>query len=294
MSCVLDLAIGITFFYLIFSLILSGLNEMVCNFLKLRANTLRQGVIELLGNNADLAKQVYDHMLIKNMSITKKANVKAHPSYIPSRNFAVALLSVGENNDAVKKLLSFLPESAQNNIDKKKKAIEVWYDDAMDRVSGWYKRRTQYIILGIALLLSCIMNADTIMIAKSLWKSTAIRASVVSASQGLLQSTAVQDPSKSELAKLSEITNQIPDFELPIGWVSDKAAMVSGQQADPRGIPSDFNGWFYKILGLLCTTLAISLGAPFWFDMLGMFVNLRGAGKKPEKEEAKEKAQSAS
>lgn len=36
------------------------------------------------------------------------------------------------------------------------------------------------------------------------------------------------------------------------------------------------------ILGLVITALALSLGAPFWFDLLNKLVSLRGAGVKPE------------
>ena len=32
--------------------------------------------------------------------------------------------------------------------------------------------------------------------------------------------------------------------------------------------------WFHKILGLLVTTLAISLGAPFWFDLMNNLIRL--------------------
>jgi hypothetical protein len=42
-----------------------------------------------------------------------------------------------------------------------------------------------------------------------------------------------------------------------------------------------------QILGWLLTALALSLGAPFWFDMLNKFINLRGAGDKPKREDQK-------
>ena len=46
--------------------------------------------------------------------------------------------------------------------------------------------------------------------------------------------------------------------------------------------------WLVKILGWLVTGLAISLGAPFWFDLLNRLVDLRGAGKRPEPVKAPE------
>jgi hypothetical protein len=39
----------------------------------------------------------------------------------------------------------------------------------------------------------------------------------------------------------------------------------------------------------LWTGLALSLGAPFWFDTLQKFMNVRGAGKKPDEEKTKKK-----
>jgi hypothetical protein len=36
------------------------------------------------------------------------------------------------------------------------------------------------------------------------------------------------------------------------------------------------------LLGWLITAFAVSLGAPFWFDLLNKFVNVRASGKPPE------------
>ena len=37
--------------------------------------------------------------------------------------------------------------------------------------------------------------------------------------------------------------------------------------------------WVERIVGWLVTIAAVSLGAPFWFDLLGKVANLRGAGR---------------
>ena len=39
--------------------------------------------------------------------------------------------------------------------------------------------------------------------------------------------------------------------------------------------------WVLKALGWLITALAVSLGGPFWFELLNRLVDMRGAGKKP-------------
>jgi hypothetical protein len=43
------------------------------------------------------------------------------------------------------------------------------------------------------------------------------------------------------------------------------------------------------MLGWILTILAVSLGAPFWFDMLNRVVAIRSAGKAPEEAPKKPK-----
>jgi hypothetical protein len=53
---------------------------------------------------------------------------------------------------------------------------------------------------------------------------------------------------------------------------------------DPRQLylPT-WTGWALRILGWLVTALALSLGAPFWFDLLNKFIVVRGTVKPKEK-----------
>jgi hypothetical protein len=46
-------------------------------------------------------------------------------------------------------------------------------------------------------------------------------------------------------------------------------------------LPPDLISWLEKIMGLLMTGLAATQGAPFWFDILGKLVNVRGTGANP-------------
>ena len=67
--------------------------------------------------------------------------------------------------------------------------------------------------------------------------------------------------------------NEIQKLGLPVGW----------DRADPRTIPNNFGGWLIKIIGWLLTAIAISLGAPFWFDLLNKFMVVRSTVKPHEK-----------
>jgi hypothetical protein len=41
--------------------------------------------------------------------------------------------------------------------------------------------------------------------------------------------------------------------------------------------------WLAKLAGLAITAVALSLGAPFWFDLLSKFMKIRGTGDKPQR-----------
>jgi hypothetical protein len=79
-------------------------------------------------------------------------------------------------------------------------------------------------------------------------------------------------------------------------WLSADTATLKGDSA-PRTIPSKLRLYLglyppqiaAGLVGLLLTTLALSLGAPFWFDILNKIVNVRAVGRTPA-ENAKVKA----
>ena len=64
---VLDVAIGLSLFYLLLGLICTTLNEMIAGWRKSRANFLDKGIGRLLGD-AELKRMVFNHPLIKSLA----------------------------------------------------------------------------------------------------------------------------------------------------------------------------------------------------------------------------------
>jgi hypothetical protein len=197
-------------------------------------------------------------------------------------------LKNGSANDINRSLMRFL-ESAKSEAEqwdqalgKFRMSVEDWYDEAMDRVSGWYKRQTQLIVLAVALVIVAAFNADTITISNALSRDDALRAAAVAAAEQRVQSEDVEFGSS-----IREVQNELESLNLPIGWVR-----ASDDFSDPREVPTSFSGWMSKILGLFVTALAVSLGAPFWFDALSKIVNLRGSGRVPRRA-SEERSQAA-
>ncbi|MFP3867556.1 MAG: hypothetical protein ACLFUU_05245 [Desulfobacteraceae bacterium] len=320
-SGILDVAIGLVFIFLLLSLICSAINEMIEVFLKRRAANLEEGIRELLQDpeGTGLAKSIYEHLLVfglfkGNYDPRKVSNL---PSYIPSRNFALALMDIllhaDKNTDSgaaeavapssagspaplgggmptsplqplrdaissiqnpkVRQALITLVDAAGDDVSKARENIELWYDSAMERISGWYKRRSQKIILALGLVVAIAVNADTITIARSLSYDMSMRNSLVAASQEYAKTPqTVGSLAMTPEARVNKNLEEIQKYGLPIGW----------RCGDERSIPKGA-GWAIKILGWLLTAMAISLGAPFWFDLLNKFMSARSTLKPSSK-----------
>jgi hypothetical protein len=223
----------------------------------------------------------------------------------------------------LERALTALVDAAGNDIAKARENIEAWYDSSMDRVSGWYKRHVQFMTFVVALGLVFVCNVDTLTITRALAQDAVLRARIVADAEAYtkanLPSTPAADASskkdeapsgakplpkdadkagappaaaiegapadakkgssakndaKSPEDKLDGVSQEIRKLGLPLGWGTD----------DPRtALPTGLSAFLYKIFGLLLTAIAVSLGAPFWFDMLNRIMVVRATVKPREK-----------
>ena len=297
----LEVAIGLFFIYWLLSVICSALNEIISCIFSIRAKTLEKGIRNLLNDpkGTGLTKDFYNHSLIKALKKGRK-----NPSYIPARTFALALMDVifpsklshskkveevrdiiaKIQNDKLKETLLILIDESESKINKFRENIENWFNDSMDRVSGWYKRKVQLIIVLLAVVVSALFNADTIMITKNLWYDSTLRAVIIATTEEVVrqpltinqdktstkEETGEASSTKSPLLKLEQLQREIQSLPLPLGWYE---------------IPRKFKDWAIKIFGLLFTAVAVSLGAPFWFDLINKILKIRLAhtGKPPQR-----------
>lgn len=417
---IIEVALGLTFLYLLLSLLCTAINEYIAGILNKRGRELFKAVDQLIGDPA-VRELFYKHPLIETLNPPKKRwtwrlfrwmkpSMRAHrrPSYMPARNFALALLSsidyplarrllspgstpavtppnltqlfdtlMQESATDVSTLLKdpavasilgsrFVPPSvsaaitgavigAERDLQKLQNAVEVWFNNAMDRVSGTYKRYTQIALLLIGLVVSASFNADTLQIGKKLSTDPQFRNSVVqqaiafneahrphqSPAGGSSTSTnstvstdstardsagrrtgggaPPTDTTAQDTASCAPVTGEaaktafdkalagqpltcgeaaavlaveratLDESAFGLGWTDAELVTlgVAKQGADGRLKPLIWPGYWHrsiwpKLLGLLLTALAVSLGAPFWFDMLNKIVNIRAAGRAPD------------
>lgn len=275
-SAIVEVVIGLAFVYFILSIIASHINEMVAGFFGWRAADLERGVRNLLANAPQLEESVWGHALVKGLG----GKPGRGPSYVPAANFAMAVFSGLTGDDAapitaadIQKLVTDLPQSdvrqallaiirdAGGDVQKIRAGIEDWYNSAMDRVSGVYKRRIQWVTLLIATIVTVVIGADSIAIATTVWQDQGVRTALTGAAQSTVAAGGVS-------GGLEDIVNTLSQFDLPLGWIV---------------LPQTYFGWFLKVVGLLLTILAVSLGAPFWFDFIKQILkfNPRSSGPTP-------------
>jgi hypothetical protein len=287
-SNILDIAIGLVFVFLLLSLICSAANELIEQIMKARGRNLEQGILEMMGDPQSAAafvSDLYSHGLINSLYRGKYvAGSKKLPSYIPAANFALALQAVKavwdvkppENHSIPANVVSAMKsfeELAAGDARKLQKEVETWYNSAMDRVTGWYKRRTQFIILVLAFVVTIGANADCIAIAQSLSRDASLRQGLVAAAESAAKND--QTSEKKPLDTIKEELTQLNALSLPIGWpepqdhrnVWDRMRYAVGQHG----------------FGWLLTAVAISLGSPFWFDVLSKFMAVRSTIKPQDK-----------
>jgi len=186
------------------------------------------------------------------------------PSYIPVAHFALALMDLTVELSSLEGILTARPAqlikgteeklegkqrqiiesliSGESNPRSIQERIEQWFQDSGDRVSGAYKRAAYRSLCVIGLGISFAFGLDAVRLVQGLYTDPATRTIVVNAAKSATPYSAPQVP------------------PAPIGWETRSS---------------------YFIPGCVISALAITLGAPFWFDLLNLFINLRQTGTPP-------------
>lgn len=344
---ILTVVLGVVFILLLLSLLASTIMEFISSIFGLRGRNLLKALKNLLegykaGEGAAVDREVYKQFvknpLYRQLSFRygSDSSKTSPPSYISSKSFQsilfdillgneilvedqkledVILQKINElENEDLKKVLRQLWRDADGNIDVFKKKVEEWYNSVMERATGWYKRSTQYILVGVGFTIAVVLNADTLAIYERLENNPEVAERIATIAENLATKdtltvktavTAIDEVEGRDTALTATVDTLAFD---PADTEQDRAAKLDynarakelnmvvdriNNYRSPLGMGwknVDFNDMTpltiaTKILGWLVTALAITLGAPFWFDILKKIVNLRGAGKRPDDEE---------
>lgn len=301
----LDVLIGMAFVFFLLATVVSSVNEVIQTVLNARARILTRGIKTLLAagqGDADAkthADKFFNEWRIRRLAkpagsirgLAKRLKLpfvagQRRPSYIPARAFALTLLEtatpgtgprVGGNLfdeaeatigkigvPSVQSALTAGLTDAERHANAIRAEIEHAFDEVMDRASGWYKRYVQWWLLAIAIAVTIGLNVNAFVVGERLWKDDALRAVVVQQAQKTVGETDVAEPGTATPKTVAAQIDKIDELKLPLGWTD----------ANTKG---DVWG---RLAGWLVTVAALTLGAPFWFDVLGKLARLRGSGNR--------------
>lgn len=319
----LDIIIAIFLIYALFAGLISGINELIAQLIEMRGKVLFEGIAMMLGElpktngikqfttsslrklgfvepalapGAHLTRALYDHPLIDTLS-----QPGSKPSYISPASFSSALVQVLSNgslsslrqkldhrDSSLGKLLGPMLDEANGDMEKFKAKVEAHFNEVMDRVGGWYKRRTQAIMLFLGFFLAILFNVDSIYILQRLQNDPQLVTQLVQVAEKVSEKTTDQATGNNDTAQNQDLKKQIEQLNLkiqefkglglPIGWVLQSEDTASDFVFTYQPLQNPL----LSLIGWFLTALAGALGAPFWFDALSNLFAIRGTGKKPE------------
>lgn len=304
-SVILDVAIGMVLVFLLLSLIATAAQETIARWGNERAKLLQGGMKELL-DEPELVDALYEHPMISSLYTGRYAEARKEnrlPSYIPSASFSAAFLDIAvrgrdlrstadagpnaarltpdtlrrmvgrlDNARAQRFLLTALDLSG-DDIGKVRAAVEGWFDAAMDRVSGKFKRQTQRQLLRLGFLMAVVANVDSLRLMQRLYTDPALRQAAVAMAESV-----AKDSTSVRATQADKAVDQLQSLALPIGW--HRSTFPTGAFASTSATAGTV---FQTLVGWALTALAISLGAPFWFELLNKFMVIRSTVKPNEK-----------
>jgi hypothetical protein len=241
------------------------------------------------------------------------------PSYISASSFADAVIDLvvpdpeGQTtmtsieqgvaalpDDMVpfKPSLQALIKNAEGDVNQFRSSVEQWYDDHMDRVSGWYKRHVAIITLVVGAILVVLLNINALTVGRTLYTESAVSTAV---SNLAVKDTNCPTPTPSPTSTAQALKAQqecLEDLQgqlsaaaaagLPIGWGTVRDCTEQGAHCnwwDRRGIFSQHGDSGVQLIlvlvGFLIMVIALVPGAQFWFGLLSMLGSLRTTGPKP-------------
>ncbi|MBI1780585.1 MAG: hypothetical protein HYR66_04370 [Sphingobacteriales bacterium] len=313
-----------------------------------------------------LLYKFYSHPSIKYLG---EGKLYKKPSYLHGHNFSQTLIHLlrGEdydgrsqneselirqalekntldiNNETLKQLKLLFADSRQDSYLFKHK-LEDWFEETMQRTTGWYKKQSQVILIIIGFVFAVAFNVDSIAIAKILMKDKKAREQLVQLAvsrqkeygaivDSVKKITVIRTETKTDSSTVTKIDSIIQSnpsdkyldsaynmlrgdaetvqgilglrgiaskkdsgvckellagFDSAIKKTTDsekrnqlidarkkasECCLTSVQSSSPYQTNS-----FIVFIGWLITAFAISLGAPFWFDLLNKLVKLRESG----------------
>ncbi len=327
-SQVIETAIGLALLFFLLATAVTAVTELIAQIFNLRGKKLKKALRHLFGGSSDratakkLEKAFRSSPIIADLQGTYLRFIKRKPTYIAPEDFAIGLLDTVQRFDPAsgrladtqtvewQSALDALPSSLQQRLRviaadaaatvgsshaALRKGIERWFDNAMGRVEGWYRRQSRWIVMLVGAALTVGLGIDAVDVTERLWESPVVREAGAEAAATLVlreaeavaavaaeaaETGADEALDTSRLDEAFDNVRALDGLGIPIGW-PDEFEWGDTPEKAVTALWDAIKADAVKIVGLLLSIFLVSLGAPFWFDVLSRLSSLRSAGSKP-------------
>jgi hypothetical protein len=263
----LDVFISLVTIYIVLALSVSALTEIITRLVGLRSIGLRSGIRSILQDPnvkglTDETKKFWNSSIIKSatdgdpspnsldaLTFATATLATAGLDISRSTGQAKAMIATAQIDSHLKDVLTGLADRSLSRGTTLHDELAQHFDATMEKIGRWYRHWTQAIAFVLAVILTVYVNANTL---------------------DQLHQLTVHPEARLELAKIQASGSaDAADRARAIRNLEDLDAIITSDTMNGKTLRPEFiSAPLRTIVGLLITILAVSLGAPFWFDVL--------------------------
>ncbi len=306
-SQVLEVALGLALVYYLMGLLVSWMSKFVMEVFETRGRTLEGYLKRIVGGKS--LRQLVSMPQIRSLAPVRYQDwrdffsrsfklVEKRVEKIPAENlvdafFDLAQIDLAASGEdllaAIEKLppsegkteLLRLVNSGVTHAVELRTKMGLWFDGLMAQSAAMFTALARRYVFFFSLCVTLVFGVDSIDLFQQLWSSPDLRAIAAVKAQAYIDEQGYDADTAPLLANLEELT-------IRVGWSSIL------KNAPPRdSVPDFIKFWLVKITGLLLTTIAVSQGSSFWYDILRKVTQAKSPGSSRGSEESASSVPSA-
>jgi hypothetical protein len=292
---ILEVAIGLAVVYYILGAIVSYITQVINEAAETRGKSLEGYLKKIVGDKYVDLKELpqikalrpirYKNFLSIFGSVTEPKMLEKIPApMLVDAFFDLTGLSgkEGLNVDELTAAISQLPESegkqailkwinqGVTDVNELRDRATAYFTGILEQASATFKANARSFVIILSLLITLLFGTDSIQLARDLWNNAELRAVAVAQANAVVQEQGAE-------ADLDQLIDELKAHSIQFGWWQTQSLPQNGS----AGTWALFI--LLKALGLGLTTLAVSQGSSFWYDLLK---RLTGGGGNKESGEA--------
>ena len=242
------------------SVIVQAAQEFLKKLLGTKADVMAKTIEKFMGDHLTLP-QVTQALNVRGLDLTALETLKA-------QDFRQLLDGIPFGQEQLQGVVV----SGENTVDKVKDNIAASYEAARAAFQKAYTTRNKWFAFGLSLAVVALLNANLIILYRNVSADPAAQQAIVSKIVAL-------NSNQSATGENNQGQQQDPEA----AYISARTKIVQALQVEPILMRTgkygeDFGaGWLQEIVGLFMMGIAVSLGAPFWNDVLKGMMGVNNA-----------------